>query len=63
MRSCLLTSLAVGLMLGSAGAKDDLPADHEKILGTWQVVSAEDSGRKAPDEAVKNISLLTRICG
>jgi uncharacterized protein (TIGR03067 family) len=55
MRSCLFTLLMAGFLLGAAGAKDDAKGDHEKIQGTWQVVSAEDSGRKAPDEAVKNI--------
>jgi uncharacterized protein (TIGR03067 family) len=34
---------------------DDAKGDHEKIQGTWKVISAEDSGRKAPDEAIKNL--------
>lgn len=55
MRSCLLTLLAAGFLLCTAGAKDDAKGDHENIQGTWKVVSAEDSGRKAPDDAVKNI--------
>ena len=55
MRSCLFTLLTAGFLLGAAGAQDDAKGDHEKIQGTWKVVSAEDSGRKAPDEAVKNI--------
>ena len=55
MRSCLFTLLTAGFLLGAAGAQDDAKGDHEKIQGTWKVVSAEDSGRKAPDEAVKNM--------
>ncbi len=55
MRSCLFTLLTASVLQGSAGAKDDAKGDHETIPGTWQVVSAEDSGTKAPGEAVKNI--------
>jgi uncharacterized protein (TIGR03067 family) len=55
MRSCLFTLVTASFLLGPAGAKDDAKGDHEKIQGTWQVVSAEDSGRKTPDEVVKNI--------
>jgi uncharacterized protein (TIGR03067 family) len=58
MRSCLFTLLTSSFLLGSAGAQDDAKGDHEKIQGTWKVVSAEDSGRKAPDEAVKTIKLV-----
>lgn len=58
MRSCLFTLLTAGFLLGAAGAKDDAKGDHEKIQETWQVVSAEDSGRKAPDEVIKNLKLV-----
>lgn len=55
MRSCLLTLLTAVSLLGVAAASDDPTEDRENIQGTWQAVSAEDSGRKVPDEAVKNI--------
>ena len=58
MRSCLFTLLTAGFLLGAAGANDDAKGDHEKIQGTWKVVSAEDSGGKAPDEAIKNLKLV-----
>ena len=55
MKSCLFTLLTAGFLLGAVGAQDDAKGDHEKIQGTWKVVSAEDSGRKAPDEAIKDL--------
>ena len=58
MRWWLFTLLTAGFLLGAAGAKDDAKGDAEKIQGTWKVVSAEDNGRKAPDEAIKNLKLV-----
>jgi uncharacterized protein (TIGR03067 family) len=55
MRSCLFTLLTAVFLLGVATANDDAKDDREKIQGTWWAVSAEDSGRKATGEAVKNI--------
>ena len=40
-----------GLLLGADAAKDDA----QKIQGTWKVVSAEDSGRKAPQDSIKDL--------
>ncbi|MCX6875980.1 MAG: TIGR03067 domain-containing protein [Verrucomicrobia bacterium] len=34
-------------------SKTDAKNDAEQIQGTWKFVSAEDSGRKTPDEAIK----------
>jgi uncharacterized protein (TIGR03067 family) len=39
-----------GLLLGA-----DAPRDAEQLLGTWKVISAEDSGRKASEENIKNL--------
>ncbi len=58
MRWCLFTLLTAGFFLGAAGAEDDAKGDAEKVQGTWKVVSAEDSGRKAPDEVTKNLKLV-----
>ena len=55
MKSCLFTLLTAGFLLGAAGAQDGAKGDHENIQGTWKVVSAEDSGRKPPAEAIKNL--------
>src|SRR5688500_11780063 len=58
MRSCLFTVLTACFLLGAASANDDAKDDHEAIQGTWKVVSTEDSGAKAPDEAIKNLKLV-----
>lgn len=55
MRSCLFRLLTAIVVMGVAVANDDAKGDREKLQGTWQAVSVEDSGRKAPDEAVRNI--------
>jgi uncharacterized protein (TIGR03067 family) len=47
--------LMAGFLLAAASAKDDAKGDHERIQGPWKVVSAEDSGRKAPDEVIKHL--------
>ena len=50
-------TLKVLALLAFAGllAAADAPRDAEKIQGSWKVVSAEDSGRKAPEETLKNL--------
>ena len=52
MKLKALALLAVaGLLLAADAPKDDTA----KIQGTWKVVSAEDSGRKAPEESIKDL--------
>jgi uncharacterized protein (TIGR03067 family) len=58
MRSCVLIVLMVGLMSGAGAAKDDVKGDAEKIQRIWKAVSAEDSGQKAPGEAIKNLKMV-----
>lgn len=55
MRSHLLTLVTVVSLLGVAAASDDASENREKIQGTSQAVSTEDSRRTSPDEAVKNL--------
>jgi uncharacterized protein (TIGR03067 family) len=52
MRATTFLMLAlVGLLLGADAPSDDA----RKIQGTWKVVSAEDSGRRAPEESIKDM--------
>lgn len=46
----LLPVLSV-LLLGADAPKEDA----QQIQGTWKVVSAEDSGRKAPQDSIKDL--------
>jgi uncharacterized protein (TIGR03067 family) len=51
--------LAPFMLLG-ADSKDDLAklAEMKKFEGTWQLVSAETDGKKAPEEQVKQIRVV-----
>jgi uncharacterized protein (TIGR03067 family) len=52
MKLKVLALLAVaGLLLAADAPKDEA----EKIQGIWKVVSAEDSGRKASEESIKDL--------
>jgi uncharacterized protein (TIGR03067 family) len=42
--------VSASLLLGA-----DAPKDAEKVVGTWKVISAEDSGRKASEETIRNL--------
>ena len=45
-----------GLLAAADAPKDDARKDDAaKIQGTWKVMSAEDSGRKAPEESIKDL--------
>jgi uncharacterized protein (TIGR03067 family) len=51
MKLKVLTLLvSAGLLLGA-----DAPRDAEKVQGTWKVISAEDSGRKASQETIRSL--------
>ena len=51
MKLKVLAMLVVaGSLLGA-----DAPRDAEKLQGSWKVVSAEDSGRKAAEETIKHL--------
>ncbi len=58
MRSGLLMVLVVGLLSSAGAAEQAAGGDAEKLQGTWKVVSSEDSGQKAPDEAIKNLKMV-----
>jgi RNA polymerase sigma factor (sigma-70 family) len=42
----------------AAAGKDQAPKDEEKILGTWAVVSHEEGGQRAPEEAIKEAKVI-----
>jgi RNA polymerase sigma factor (sigma-70 family) len=42
----------------AAAGKDEAPKDEEKVLGTWAVVSYEEGGQKAPEEAIKEARVI-----
>jgi RNA polymerase sigma factor (sigma-70 family) len=42
----------------AAAGKDKAAKDEEKILGTWDVVSFEEGGQKAPAEAIKEAMVI-----
>lgn len=48
MRSFALIFLITGALLDTAAAQDA----QGSILGTWQIISLQDGGRTAPDEAL-----------
>jgi uncharacterized protein (TIGR03067 family) len=51
--------LVVGLLVGFAAAKpDDKKKDEDKIQGTWQAVSMEEGGQKAPEDKTKEIKVV-----
>ena len=55
--TALVFSFAIGLSaiaLERARGDDKAKKDEEAILGTWTVVSFEEGGKKAPDEAIKD---------
>lgn len=58
MKLYLLLMIVFGLLIGPLNFKDEAQREHEKIQGTWKVVSAQDSGRKAPDEVIKNLKWI-----
>jgi uncharacterized protein (TIGR03067 family) len=55
MKKAMLGVFAIGLLIA---ADDKKPDDiKDKLKGTWDVVSMEVGGKKAPDDAVKGQTL------
>src|SRR5262249_31974956 len=58
--STQITLIAAGLLI-AAGARqaiaDDKAKDDEKILGAWTVVSFEEGGQKAPEAALRDMTV------
>jgi uncharacterized protein (TIGR03067 family) len=54
MKKALLGVAVVGLLVAADDKKDDI---KDKLKGTWEVVSMEVGGKKAPDEAFKGQTL------
>ena len=59
MRMRLLVAVLPFALVGADAAKDDLvKKEVEKLRGTWQLVSAETDGKKAPEENVKQTRIV-----
>jgi uncharacterized protein (TIGR03067 family) len=66
MRSSLVGSLVMGALLAGIGAivsADDakdaaIKNDRKQIEGTWRIVAVVINGEKAPDEVVKNFTVV-----
>jgi uncharacterized protein (TIGR03067 family) len=58
MKLFLLIIVLLGMTNGVGPAKDDVKIDIDKFEGTWKVVSAEEGGRKSPDEAIKDAKMI-----
>jgi uncharacterized protein (TIGR03067 family) len=54
MKKCVLGVLVIGLLVAADDKKDDL---KDKLKGTWTVISMEEGGKKAPDDAIKGMTL------
>jgi RNA polymerase sigma-70 factor (ECF subfamily) len=55
------TGVCAQLVLANKPAvvgKKEAPKDEEKILGTWALVSGEEGGEKAPEEAINKWKLI-----
>jgi uncharacterized protein (TIGR03067 family) len=51
--------VVVALLVGVVAAKpDDKKKDEDKIQGTWQAVSLEEDGQKAPEDKTKEIKIV-----
>lgn len=57
MRFKLLAVAVVGLLVAAEGKKDKPKKDAERILGTWNIVSAETGGSKEDDDKIKDGTL------
>lgn len=54
-----LLGITTILFLAADASKDDaIKKELEKFQGAWQLVSAETDGKKAPEEAVKQIKVV-----
>ena len=57
----ILTGTVVVLVLAAAPPEEDaVKKELEKLQGTWQLVSAETDGKKAPEEQVKQIRVVIK---
>ncbi len=52
--------IAAAFSVSAVMAKDDVPREEVDIQGTWQLVTLESRGEKAPEEAVKGTKLLIK---
>ena len=61
MQRYALLMMAAGLGLAADTPKDAaVKKELEQLQGTWQLVSAETDGKKAPEEQVKKIRVVIK---
>lgn len=59
MRMRLFAAVLPLALVGADAAKDDLVKQEvERLRGTWQLVSAETDGKKAPEDNVKQTRVV-----
>jgi uncharacterized protein (TIGR03067 family) len=58
MRRLFILIAACGLLGADKAKEKPSMADHEKIQGTWALVSAERNGKPLPDDVVRDIHLV-----
>jgi uncharacterized protein (TIGR03067 family) len=58
-----ITLLAVGLLAPVGAGEKDRDKDSDALQGTWQVVSIELDGQKAPTEEVEKVGLAVKGAG
>ncbi|MEZ6094561.1 MAG: protein kinase [Pirellulaceae bacterium] len=54
----VLDQVLGGNLVDQSNLQETQNTDHKLIQGEWQVIAAEDSGRKAPPEAIKEIRIV-----
>jgi len=61
MRAHFFLLITAGLALGADKPSDDqVKAEWAKLNGTWQLVSAENDGKKAPEDFVKKVRVVIK---
>jgi RNA polymerase sigma factor (sigma-70 family) len=55
---CVATAITVVGVRQALADKKEAPKDEEKILGAWALVSYEEGGQKAPEEAIKDAKVI-----
>jgi uncharacterized protein (TIGR03067 family) len=61
IHASVILAVSTGLVLGGDGPNEqDVKAELDKFQGTWQLVSAETDGKKAPADLVAKIRVVIR---
>jgi len=60
---CVAVAVSVVGARQALADKKETPKDEEKILGTWALMSYEEGGRNAPQEAIKEAKVIIAADG